>query len=190
MFVSVAPVVSRSTLVPSSASKLAAQPVAGKSARTAARQFFGETVSISLRPAATRVFTHSTVCAMRQVVQTDAAPSAVGPYSQAIKTKDTLYVSGCLGLVPATMDFESATDVEIQTEQALKNLKAIIEAGGSRLENVVKTTILLAKIDDFAKVNAIYAKYFPKDPPARSTFAVAALPKAALVEIEAIALLD
>eukprot|EP00276_Gloeochaete_wittrockiana_P006175 CAMPEP_0184656126 /NCGR_PEP_ID=MMETSP0308-20130426/15687_1 /TAXON_ID=38269 /ORGANISM="Gloeochaete witrockiana, Strain SAG 46.84" /LENGTH=88 /DNA_ID=CAMNT_0027093073 /DNA_START=287 /DNA_END=553 /DNA_ORIENTATION=- len=88
------------------------------------------------------------------------------------------------------MSFESDTDVEVQTEQALKNLQAIIEAGGSSLTRVVKTTILLADINDFAKVNAIYAKYFPSNPPARSTFAVKALPKAALIEIEAIALVD
>eukprot|EP00274_Cyanoptyche_gloeocystis_P007146 CAMPEP_0196666130 /NCGR_PEP_ID=MMETSP1086-20130531/63935_1 /TAXON_ID=77921 /ORGANISM="Cyanoptyche gloeocystis , Strain SAG4.97" /LENGTH=126 /DNA_ID=CAMNT_0042003219 /DNA_START=249 /DNA_END=629 /DNA_ORIENTATION=+ len=126
---------------------------------------------------------------MKEAVQTNKAPAAVGPYSQAIKTKDTVYVSGCLGLVPSTGDFESTTDVEIQTKQALENMKAIVEAAGSSMDKVVKTTILLKDINDFAKVNAIYATYFPSVPPARSTFAVAALPKAGLIEIEAIALL-
>lgn len=124
----------------------------------------------------------------KQVIATDKAPAALGPYSQAIKAGNTVYVSGQIGIVPGTKDFASP-DVEGQTEQVLKNMGAILEAAGASYKHVVKTTILLADINDFAKVNAIYAKYFTEQPPARATFAVKDLPLGARVEIEATAVL-
>eukprot|EP01098_Paradermamoeba_levis_P003698 TRINITY_DN1655_c0_g4_i1.p1 TRINITY_DN1655_c0_g4~~TRINITY_DN1655_c0_g4_i1.p1 ORF type:complete len:149 (+),score=53.19 TRINITY_DN1655_c0_g4_i1:136-582(+) len=122
------------------------------------------------------------------VVSTPKAPAAIGPYSQAIKANGFVFVSGCIPLVPETNAFPSNDDIELQTTQALENLKNIVEASGSSLDKVVKTTILLIDINHFPKVNAIYAKYFPSDPPARATYAVAALPKGAMIEIECIAL--
>eukprot|EP00197_Chlamydomonas_leiostraca_P014621 CAMPEP_0202865854 /NCGR_PEP_ID=MMETSP1391-20130828/6554_1 /ASSEMBLY_ACC=CAM_ASM_000867 /TAXON_ID=1034604 /ORGANISM="Chlamydomonas leiostraca, Strain SAG 11-49" /LENGTH=299 /DNA_ID=CAMNT_0049545737 /DNA_START=42 /DNA_END=944 /DNA_ORIENTATION=+ len=124
----------------------------------------------------------------KSVICTDRAPAALGPYSQAIKAGNTVYVSGQIGIVPGTKDFASP-DVEGQTEQVLKNMGAILDAAGANYKNVVKTTILLADIGDFAKVNAIYAKYFTEQPPARATYAVKDLPLGARVEIEAIAVL-
>jgi 2-iminobutanoate/2-iminopropanoate deaminase len=138
------------------------------------------------RPA-TRRFTP--VRAMsKQVIFTDKAPAAVGPYSQAIKAGSTLYVSGQVALVPGTKEFNS-DEVEGQTEQVMKNMGAILEAAGASYKDVVKTTVLLADMADFPKVNAIYAKYFPENPPARACFAVKTLPLNAKVEIEAIAYL-
>lgn len=124
----------------------------------------------------------------REVVSTDKAPGAVGPYSQAIKANGMVYISGQVALVPGTKEF-AGDDVESQTEQVMKNLGAILTAAGSSYEKVVKTTILLVDMEDFGKVNAIYGKYFPVDPPARATFAVKGLPLGAKVEIEATALL-
>eukprot|EP01113_Clastostelium_recurvatum_P006697 TRINITY_DN1305_c0_g1_i1.p1 TRINITY_DN1305_c0_g1~~TRINITY_DN1305_c0_g1_i1.p1 ORF type:complete len:135 (-),score=44.56 TRINITY_DN1305_c0_g1_i1:45-449(-) len=123
----------------------------------------------------------------RVVVSTKNAPSAIGPYSQAIRANGQLFVSGCIGLDKDTMDFNSPT-IEGQTEQVLKNMQAVLEAGGSSLDQVVKTTILLRDMADFPKVNEIYGRFFPEDPPARATYAVAGLPKNALIEIECIAL--
>ncbi|KAF2074935.1 hypothetical protein CYY_003768 [Polysphondylium violaceum] len=124
----------------------------------------------------------------RVVVSTDKAPSAIGPYSQAIAANGQVWVSGCLGFDKDTMDFVSTTDVSAQTHRALENMSQILDAAGSSMGKVVKTTILLKSMDDFAAVNKVYATFFPVDPPARSTFAVACLPRNALVEIEAIAL--
>ncbi|KYQ89585.1 hypothetical protein DLAC_09541 [Tieghemostelium lacteum] len=124
----------------------------------------------------------------RTVVSTPNAPAAIGPYSQAIKANGQVFVSGCLGLDKTTMDFVSQTDVSAQTQKALENMSEILTAAGSSMNKVVKTTILLQSMDDFAAVNKVYSTFFPVDPPARSTFAVACLPKKALVEIEAIAL--
>jgi reactive intermediate/imine deaminase len=123
-----------------------------------------------------------------QVIATEKAPAALGPYSQAIKAGNTIYVSGQIGLVPGTKDFASE-GVEGQTEQVMKNMGAILEAAGASYSNVVKTTILLADMGDFATVNGIYGKYFEKDPPARATFAVKTLPLNAKVEIECVAVL-
>eukprot|EP00239_Pterosperma_sp_CCMP1384_P002903 CAMPEP_0197847478 /NCGR_PEP_ID=MMETSP1438-20131217/6335_1 /TAXON_ID=1461541 /ORGANISM="Pterosperma sp., Strain CCMP1384" /LENGTH=179 /DNA_ID=CAMNT_0043459413 /DNA_START=85 /DNA_END=624 /DNA_ORIENTATION=+ len=128
----------------------------------------------------------TTVYASREVVSSDNAPAALGPYSQAIKANGTVYVSGCLGLIPETMKFVDDT-IEGQTEQCMKNMGAVLEAAGCTHADVVKTTVLLADIGDFANANAIYAKYFPESPPARSCFAVKTLPLNALIEIEAIA---
>jgi 2-iminobutanoate/2-iminopropanoate deaminase len=123
----------------------------------------------------------------RKVIQTDRAPKAIGPYSQAVRTDAMVYTAGQIGLDPATMDLVSG-GVEEQTRQALINLSHVLAAAGSSLAQVVKTTVFLKDMDDFPKMNAIYAEYFAENPPARSTIAVAALPKGALVEIEAAAL--
>jgi 2-iminobutanoate/2-iminopropanoate deaminase len=123
----------------------------------------------------------------RTVVSTSNAPAAVGPYSQAIRIGELVYTAGQIGLVPASGAIEGRT-IEEQTHQVLRNLKAVLEAAGSGLDRVVKTTVFLADIKDFKAMNAVYASYFPADPPARSAVQAAALPLGALVEIEAIAL--
>ncbi|XP_031117078.1 reactive Intermediate Deaminase A, chloroplastic-like [Ipomoea triloba] len=130
----------------------------------------------------------STDTSVKEVVQTEKAPAALGPYSQAIKANNLLFVSGVLGLVPETGKFVSDS-VEDQTEQVLKNIGEILKAGGVNYSNVVKTTILLADLKDFKTVNEIYAKYFPSPAPARATYQVAALPMDAKIEIECIAAL-
>jgi len=119
-------------------------------------------------------------------IATSGAPSAVGPYSQAIDAGDTVYCSGQVGLDPQSGELVTG-GLEAQTERALRSLGAVLEAAGLGYADVVKTTCFLVDIGDFAAFNAIYARYFPEPPPARSTFAVAALPKGARVEIEAIA---
>ncbi|KAJ6792806.1 putative reactive Intermediate Deaminase A, chloroplastic [Iris pallida] len=124
----------------------------------------------------------------KEAVQTEKAPAALGPYSQAIKANDLLFVSGVLGLVPETGKFISDS-VEEQTEQVLKNMGEILKASGASYASVVKTTIMLADLKDFKKVNEIYAKYFSSPAPARSTYQVAALPLDARIEIECIAAL-
>ena len=121
----------------------------------------------------------------RQAIQTNGAPAALGPYSQAIRSGDLVFCSGQLGLDPATG--ELAAGVEAQAERALRNLQSVLDAAGLGFDDVVKTTIFLADVNDFAAVNAVYAKFMPTPPPARSTIGVAALPKGGLVEIEAIA---
>ncbi|TKY46885.1 Reactive Intermediate Deaminase A [Spatholobus suberectus] len=130
----------------------------------------------------------STHTRIKEAVQTEKAPAALGPYSQAIKANNLLFVSGVLGLVPETGKFIS-DNVEDQTEQVLKNMGEILKSGGANYSSVVKTTILLADLKDFKKVNEIYAKYFPSPAPARSTYQVAALPLDAKIEIECIAAL-
>ncbi|MDY3747023.1 MAG: RidA family protein [Lachnospiraceae bacterium] len=122
---------------------------------------------------------------IRETIAASNAPAAVGPYVHAVKTGDTLYTSGQLGLVPATGELPEG--IEAQAKQAMENLKAVVEAGGMTMSNIVKTTVFLADMNDFAKVNAIYATYFEGDAPARSCVQVAALPKGGLVEVEAIA---
>ena len=122
----------------------------------------------------------------RRAVSTSAAPSAVGPYSQAIATEDLVFCSGQVGLDPATGELIEG-GLEAQTERTLKNLAAVLDAAGCSVGDVVKTTCFLADIADFAAFNAIYARFFPDPPPARSTFQVAALPKGARVEVEAVA---
>lgn len=122
----------------------------------------------------------------RQVISTSHAPAAIGPYSQAIKTESFVFASGQLGLDPQTGKLVEG--VEAQARQALANLSAVLQTAGSSMEQIVKTTIFLASLSDFAAVNAIYAQSFTGNPPARSTVQVAALPLGGLVEIEAIAL--
>ena len=121
----------------------------------------------------------------RQAIQTNGAPAALGPYSQAIRSGDLVFCSGQLGLDPATG--ELADGVEAQAERSLRNLQSVLDAAGLGFDDVVKTTIFLADVNDFAAVNAVYGKFMPAPPPARSTVGVAALPKGGLVEIEAVA---
>ncbi len=126
---------------------------------------------------------------MLELVQTDKAPKAIGPYSQAVKAGGLLFASGQIALDPAGGGMTGQTAAE-QAEQVLENLRQVLQAGGSSLERVVKTTIFLADMGDFSQVNEVYAKYFGSHRPARATVAVAGLPKGALVEIEALALVD
>ena len=123
----------------------------------------------------------------RERVSTSGAPAAIGPYSQAIASGQLVFASGQVALEPASGQLVEG-DVQVQTKRALENLSAVLLAAGSSLGQVVKTTVFLATMDDFASMNEVYAGFFPNDPPARSTIAVAALPKGALVEIEAIAI--
>jgi 2-iminobutanoate/2-iminopropanoate deaminase len=123
---------------------------------------------------------------MKDVVLTDKGPKPIGPYSQAIRTNGFLYVSGQVALDAKTGEFVG-TDIRQQTEKTLDNIKGILEAAGSNLHHVVKTTVFLKDMNDFAAMNDAYAKYFNLAPPARSTVQVARLPKDALVEIEVIA---
>lgn len=123
---------------------------------------------------------------VRKVISTSAAPAAIGAYSQAVKVNETLYISGQIGLDPKTMNFVD-DNVEGQAKQALTNMGEILKAAGMTFQNVVKTTVLLADINDFQKVNTIYATFFTAPYPARAAFAAGNLPKFAKVEIEAIA---
>ncbi len=123
----------------------------------------------------------------KDVIGSPNAPQAVGPYSAAIKTGPFVFMSGQLGLDPQSGSLVEG-GVEAQTKQALTNLQSILQSNGLDMEAIVKTTVFLQDMDDFAKMNAVYAEFFKSDPPARSTIEVAALPKGGLVEIEAIAL--
>lgn len=122
----------------------------------------------------------------RHAVVTTGAPAAIGPYSQGIVSGELVFCSGQLGLDPANGDLVEG-GVEAQAERALRNLEAVLDAAGAAMDDVVKITIFLADIDDFPAVNAVYARHMPEPAPARSTFAVGALPKGGLIEIEAIA---
>lgn len=126
---------------------------------------------------------------MRQRIQTDNAPAAIGPYSQAIKANGFVFVSGQIPIDPQTGEFVAGGIAE-QTARVLKNLTAVLEAAGSSLEQVVKTTVFLADMKEFAGMNEVYAGFFPTPPPARSTVAAAGLPRDARVEIEAVALIS
>ena len=123
---------------------------------------------------------------MKKVISTANAPQAIGPYSQAIEAGGFVFVSGQIPLIPATGELVDGS-VEVQTARVLENLKAILEAAGSSMEDVVKTTVYITNIDDFAKVNGIYGRYFEANPPARVCVEVSKLPKGALVEIDVIA---
>lgn len=126
---------------------------------------------------------------MKITVNTPDAPKAIGPYSQAVKAGNLIFCSGQIPIDPATSQFVEGGIAE-QTERAILNLKAVLEAGGSKLGNVVKTTVLLKNMAEFAAMNEVYGRYFAENPPARAAFEVARLPKDALVEIEAIAVCD
>jgi len=123
---------------------------------------------------------------MKKVLATNQAPAAIGPYSQAIRADKFVFVSGQLPIDPATGEFAGA-DITAQTRQSLTNIKNILESDGLSMKNVVKVTVLLQNIADFAAMNEVYATFFEGDCPARAAFAVAALPKGAQVEIEVIA---
>ncbi|KAJ2804685.1 hypothetical protein H4R21_001550 [Coemansia helicoidea] len=125
----------------------------------------------------------------RKVVSTSSAPAAVGPYSQAIVANGFVFTSGQIPINPATGKIEAEGIVE-QTEQVLKNVAAVLEASGSSIENVVKTTCFLDDINEWPKMNEVYAKVFHTAPPARSAFQVAKLPMGAKIEIEAVAMLN
>ena len=125
----------------------------------------------------------------KKVIQTDKAPKAIGPYSQAIRTNTMIYTAGQIGLDPVSGELVAGA-VEEQTRQALTNLQNVIEAAGSTLAHVVKTTVFLKDMNDFPKMNTIYSEFFHENPPARSTVAVAGLPKGGLVEIEAVAVIS
>jgi 2-iminobutanoate/2-iminopropanoate deaminase len=120
----------------------------------------------------------------KTVIATNSAPAAIGPYSQAIRSGNLVFCSGQLGLDPA--NGQLAEGVKAQADRAMRNLKAVAEAAGASLDSIVKTTIFLKDMADFATVNEVYGSFFPGDKPARSTIEVAGLPKGGLVEIEAI----
>ena len=122
---------------------------------------------------------------MKKIISTPKAPAAIGPYSQAIEVNGLLFTSGVIPIVPSTGELVEG-DIEAQAEQAIGNLAALIEAAGSKIENTIKTTVFIKNMDDFTKLNEIYAKYFTTDFPARSCVEVARLPKDVLIEIEAI----
>ncbi len=122
---------------------------------------------------------------MKKIISTPKAPAAIGPYSQAIEVNGLLFTSGVIPIVPSTGELVEG-DIEAQGEQAIGNLAALIEAAGAKIENTIKTTVFIKNMDDFTKVNEIYAKYFTTDFPARSCVEVARLPKDVLIEIEAI----
>lgn len=124
----------------------------------------------------------------KSIVKTEAAPAAIGPYSQAVRAGDFLFCSGQIPLDPATGQVVEG-DVVVQTERVMQNLDAVLKAAGAGLDHVVKTTIFLVDLGEFARVNETYAKYFAGDPPARATVQVCALPRGVRVEVEAIAYL-
>jgi 2-iminobutanoate/2-iminopropanoate deaminase len=124
---------------------------------------------------------------MREVIATELAPKAIGPYSQAIRAQGLIFTSGQIALDPATAQIV-AGDVSAQTDRVLKNLAAILQASGSTLEKVLRCTVFLKNMGDFAAMNEVYGRYFKQAPPARSTVEVARLPKDVLVEIDVIAL--
>lgn len=123
---------------------------------------------------------------MKKVISTKKAPQAIGPYSQAIEVNKVMYLSGQIPLIPETGEMETG-DIVAQTTQVMKNIGAVLEANDLTYKNVVKTTVFLTDLNDFAVVNDIYAEYFTKKEPARSCIQVAALPKGAKIEIESIA---
>ena len=125
---------------------------------------------------------------MKRIISTDAAPAAIGPYSQAVQVNGILFISGQIPVEPST-GYIVQGDITDQTEQVFKNIEAILTDAGMTIDNVVKTTVFLADINHFAAMNAVYAKHFSKDFPARSAVAVKSLPKNALLEIETIAAL-
>ena len=123
---------------------------------------------------------------MKKIISTKLAPAAIGPYSQAVEAGGLIFISGQLPIDPAT-GVMAAAEIKAQTEAVIKNLEGILKSEGLTLENIVKTTVFMADLGQFAQMNEVYAKFFPANPPARATVEVKALPKAALVEIEAVA---
>jgi len=123
---------------------------------------------------------------MKKIISTEKAPAAIGPYSQAVEAAGLLFISGQLPIDPAT-GIMAPAEIKAQTEAVIKNLEGILKSQGLALENVLKTTVYMADLSQFARMNEVYGKFFAVNPPARATVEVKALPKAALVEIEAIA---
>jgi 2-iminobutanoate/2-iminopropanoate deaminase len=123
---------------------------------------------------------------MKKIIQTDKAPKAIGPYSQAVDVGSLVFFSGQISIDPETNEVV-LDDVRSQTERVMKNISSLLQSADLKFENIVKTTIFLATMNDFATVNEVYGKYFPLHPPARSTVAVAGLPKGVSVEIEVVA---
>jgi 2-iminobutanoate/2-iminopropanoate deaminase len=124
----------------------------------------------------------------KEIVATEKAPQAIGPYSQAVVANGFMFCSGQIGLDPKSGQLV-AGGVQVETERALENLKGVLGAKGLTMDHIVKTTVFLATMDDFAKMNEVYAKFFTKGPPARATVAAAGLPKGARVEVECVAAL-
>ena len=124
---------------------------------------------------------------MKEIIQTEQAPNAIGPYSQAVKANGLIFASGQIPIDPKTGQFVAGGIAE-QTEQVLKNLRAVLEAAGSGLDHIVKTTVFLADMEEFTAMNEVYGRFFKESPPARATVEAARLPRDARVEIEAIAL--
>lgn len=125
----------------------------------------------------------------KQVIATENAPAAVGAYSQGIIANGFVFTAGQIPLIPGTSDLREG-GIEAQTRQVMNNIKGVLDAAGSSLEHVVKTTVFLADINDFAEFNAVYAEFFPEDPPARTTIQAGGLPLGAMIEVEAVALLE
>ncbi len=125
----------------------------------------------------------------KQIITTEKAPKAIGPYSAAVRVGNFVYTAGQIGIDPATGEVVPG-GIEAETRQALTNLKHILEAAGASLDSVVKTTVFLRDINDFARMNAVYAEFFTANPPARSAVQAAALPKGVAVEIEAVAFVE
>jgi 2-iminobutanoate/2-iminopropanoate deaminase len=126
---------------------------------------------------------------VREIIHTDRAPEAIGPYSQAVRAGNLVFASGQIPTDPATGQFVPGGIAE-QTEQVLRNLSAVLEAAGTGLDRVVKTTVFLAEMSDFAAMNEVYARFFSNEPPARATVAAAGLPRDARVEVDAIAVVE
>lgn len=124
---------------------------------------------------------------MREIISTEKAPAAVGPYSQAVRAGDYLFMSGQIGINPENGQMKEG--LEAQVEQVLKNLESVLKAAGGSMESIVKTTVMLQSMDDFKSMNEIYKKFFAAEPPARAAFEVADLPLGALCEIQAVAFL-
>jgi len=126
---------------------------------------------------------------VKEIIATDQAPRAIGPYSQAVRAGNVIFASGQIPIDPSTGEFVAGGVAE-QTEQVMRNITAVLEAAGSGLNQIVKTTVFLADMNDFTAMNEVYARFFPETPPARATIQAARLPRDAKVEIEAIAVLS
>jgi 2-iminobutanoate/2-iminopropanoate deaminase len=124
----------------------------------------------------------------KTIVSTDKAPKAIGPYSQAIKVGEFVYTAGQIAIDPATGEIVGG-GIEAQTRRVLQNLTEVLKAAGTSMDKVIKTTVFMVNLAEFNKMNAVYSEFFPKDPPARSTVQVAALPKMGVVEIEVVAMM-